>query len=40
MSKILVVGTGGTIACVRQDNILLDNPFKILDFADFKGVSL
>ncbi len=39
MSKILVVGTGGTIACVRQDNILLDNPFKILDSADFKGVS-
>ncbi|HBN38290.1 MAG TPA: hypothetical protein DD404_02065 [Ruminococcaceae bacterium] len=39
MKKILVVGTGGTIACVKDDNIRLDNPFKILDYIEKKDVS-
>lgn len=38
MNKILVVGTGGTIACVREDNIRLDNPFKILDYIEYKNI--
>lgn len=39
MKKILVVGTGGTIACVKDDDIHLDNPFKILDYFEKKDVS-
>lgn len=39
MNKILLVGTGGTIACVKGDNIHLDNPFKILDYIENKNVS-
>lgn len=31
MDKILVIGTGGTIACVRDGSVRLDNPFKICD---------
>lgn len=38
MNKILVVGTGGTIACVKGENIYLDNPFKILDYIEKKDV--
>lgn len=34
MKKILIIGTGGTIASVREDNIRLGNPFRILDFCD------
>lgn len=30
-NKILIIGTGGTIACVKDDSIHLDNAFKILD---------
>lgn len=37
MNKILVVGTGGTIACVKGENIHLDNPFKILDYIETKN---
>lgn len=39
MNRILVVGTGGTIACVKGDDIHLDNPFKILDYIEKKDVS-
>ncbi len=38
MKKILVVGTGGTIACVKDDRIHLDNPFKIIDCTEIKDV--
>lgn len=38
MKKILVIGTGGTIACVRQDSIRLDRPFKILDYCKKDGI--
>jgi L-asparaginase len=38
MKKILVIGTGGTIGCVRGDNIHLDKPFKILDYMSFDDV--
>lgn len=31
MNKILVVGTGGTIACAYQDRIRLKDPFRILE---------
>lgn len=37
MNKILVVGTGGTIACVKDENIHLDRPFKILDYIQRKN---
>lgn len=33
MKKILIIGTGGTIACVKEKCIHLDTPFKILDYA-------
>lgn len=39
MKKILVVGTGGTIACAQGDSIHLDKPFKILDYIENKNVS-
>lgn len=39
MNKILVVGTGGTIASVKGENIHLDNPFKILDYIECKNVT-
>lgn len=39
MKKILIVGTGGTIACVKDNNIHLDNPFKILNYIEKKDVS-
>lgn len=39
MHKILVVGTGGTIASVKGSSIHLDNPFKILDYVQYKNVS-
>lgn len=39
MKKILVVGTGGTIACVKEDSIHLENPFKILDYTEYKNVT-
>lgn len=38
MNKILVIGTGGTIGCVRDDTIHLDAPFKILDYMKFEDV--
>lgn len=39
MKKILAVGTGGTIACVKDSRIHLDNPFKILDCIEYKNVT-
>ena len=39
MNKILVIGTGGTIGCVRDDNIHLDAPFKILDYMHFENTA-
>lgn len=38
MDKILLVGTGGTIACVKGDSIHLDSAFKILDYTCFDNV--
>lgn len=38
MKKILVIGTGGTIASVRDDCIRLDNPFKIIEYTGCKNV--
>lgn len=38
MEKILIIGTGGTIGCVRDDKIHLDAPFKILDYMSFDNV--
>lgn len=38
MNKILVIGTGGTIGCVRDDSIHLDAPFKILDYVQLENV--
>lgn len=38
MKKILLIGTGGTIACVKDSDIHLDRPFKILDYMSFEGV--
>ncbi len=32
MDKILLIGTGGTIACVKDKNIHLDRAFKILEY--------
>lgn len=34
MKKILVIGTGGTIASVREDTVRLDDPFKIIEYAN------
>lgn len=39
MHKILVVGTGGTIACEEEGSIRLGSPFKILDYVEYKDVS-
>lgn len=38
MDKILIIGTGGTIACVKGDNIHLDKAFKILDYVNYENV--
>ena len=38
MKKILLIGTGGTIACTKGDTIHLDTPFKILDYVSFENV--
>lgn len=38
MDKILVIGTGGTIGSVKDDNIHLDTPFKILDYMNYDDV--
>lgn len=38
MKKILLVATGGTIACIRDENIHLDKPFKILDYVNIENV--
>ncbi|MCM1115381.1 MAG: asparaginase [Clostridium sp.] len=38
MQKILVIGTGGTIASVRESNIHLDNPFKILEGMNYADI--
>lgn len=38
MDKILIIGTGGTIACARDNTIHLDRPFKILDYMNFDNV--
>lgn len=38
MKKILVIGTGGTIGCVKGESIHLDAPFKILDYVNTDGV--
>ena len=32
--KISIISTGGTIACKKDDNIHLDSPFKVVDYAD------
>lgn len=38
MEKILVIGTGGTIACKKDKSIHLDSPFKIVDYCKFDNV--
>lgn len=38
MHRILVIATGGTIACTCEDNIRLDNPFKIFDYIEYDNV--
>lgn len=38
MNKILLIGTGGTIACVNDGDIHLDAPFKILDYMHIEDV--
>lgn len=38
MDRILLIGTGGTIACVRDENIHLDKTFKILEYMHFDDV--
>lgn len=38
MKKILVVGTGGTIASKKDGSIKLDSPFKILEYAHYNDV--
>lgn len=38
MKKILLIGTGGTIACVKDKSIHLDAPFKITEHCRFDGV--
>lgn len=38
MKKILIIGTGGTIACSGGDVIGLDKPFKVLDCYDNNDV--
>ncbi|MCC8073820.1 MAG: asparaginase domain-containing protein [Clostridiales bacterium] len=38
MRKILVVGTGGTIACVQGENIRLEKPFKIFEYVKYNDV--
>lgn len=40
MDKILIIGTGGTIACVKQGSIQLDKAFKILDYVKLDNVEL
>ena len=37
--KILVIGTGGTIASTRGERICLDNPFKIIECVNVDDVS-
>lgn len=38
MKKILLIGTGGTIACVKDNSIHLDTPFKITEHCKFDDV--
>lgn len=38
MDRILLIGTGGTIACVKDENIHLDKAFKILEYMHFDDV--
>ncbi|MGN1328398.1 MAG: asparaginase domain-containing protein [Eubacterium sp.] len=38
MKKILLIGTGGTIACVKDNSIHLDSPFKIAEHCKIEGV--
>ncbi len=38
MKKILIIGTGGTIASKKGDRISLDSPLKILDYVSCKNV--
>lgn len=38
MDNILLVGTGGTIACSEKEKICLDRPFKILDYCKYDNV--
>lgn len=38
MKKILVIGTGGTIACAKKDKICLDSPFKILEHCKYENI--
>lgn len=40
MKKILIIGTGGTIASTKSDLIRLDNPFKIIDYIDADDIEL
>lgn len=39
MKKILIIGTGGTIACVKDQSIHLDAPFKVTEHCSFEGVT-
>lgn len=38
MKKIMIIGTGGTIASKKGSSISLDAPFKILDYVDCSSV--
>ncbi|MGN1122975.1 MAG: asparaginase domain-containing protein [Eubacterium sp.] len=38
MKKILLIGTGGTIACAKKDKICLDSPFKILQHCRYENI--
>ena len=38
MKKILVVGTGGTIASKKDGDIKLDSPFKVLAYAHYSDI--
>lgn len=39
LNNILLVGTGGTIACAEKEKIGLDRPFKILDYCKYDNVN-
>lgn len=39
MKRIMVIGTGGTIACTAKNCIQLDAPFKVLDSVQFDDIA-